>query len=117
MRRQPGSLKVALGAGIGFLCGVLLIVVLAVTSGHDAPAPATTTRTATVAGYAVPDVVGLRLDVARERVEGEGFVVKRSGGGLFGIVVESNWQVQSQTPPAGTRLAHGTTVELVVDRP
>jgi beta-lactam-binding protein with PASTA domain len=117
MRRQPGSLTVALGAGVGFLCGVLLIVVLALTGGGDSRAPATTTRPATVAGVAVPDVVGLRLDVARERLEGDGFAVKRSGGGLFGVVVESNWQVERETPPAGTRLARGTTVELLVDRP
>lgn len=117
MSGQPGSLKVALGASVGFLCGVLLIVVLALSSGDDAAAPAATTRAATVAGLAVPDVVGLRLDVARERIEREGFEVERSGGGLFGVVVESNWQVESETPPAGTHLARGATVELVVDRP
>src|SRR5215213_176322 len=69
MRRQPASLKVALGAGAGFLCGVLLIVVLALSSGDDAAAPTTTSRTATVAGFPTPAVVGLRLDVARERIE------------------------------------------------
>jgi beta-lactam-binding protein with PASTA domain len=110
-------MKVALGAGIGFLCGVLLIVVLALSSGDDAAAPTTTTHTATVAGFSVPDVVGLRLDVARERIEGDGFEVKRSGGGLFGVVVESNWQVESQTPAAGARLARGAAIELFVDRP
>jgi len=117
MRRQPGSLKVALGAGVGFLCGVLLIVVLALTGGDGSSRPAATARTATVARFAVPDVVGLRLDIARDRIEREGFEVERSGGGLFGVVVESNWQVERQTPAAGTRLAHGATVELVVDRP
>lgn len=117
MRRQPGSLKVALGAGVGFLCGVLLIVVLALTGGDGSSRATTTTRPATVAGIAVPNVVGLRLDVARDRIEGEGFEVERSGGGLFGVVVESNWQVERQAPAAGTRLAHGATVELAVDRP
>ncbi len=117
MSRQPGSLKVAFGAGVGFLCGVLLIVVLALTGGDDSSRPATTTRPTAVTGIAVPDVVGLRLDIARDRVEGDGFAVKRSGGGLFGVVVESNWQVASQTPAAGTRLARGATVELFVDRP
>jgi hypothetical protein len=117
MRRQPGSLKVAFGAGVGFLCGVLLIVALALTGEDGSSKPHTTTRADTVAGIAVPDVVGLRLDVARERIERDGFAVKRSGGGLFGVVVESNWQVASQTPAAGTRLARGATVELSVDRP
>jgi beta-lactam-binding protein with PASTA domain len=117
MRRQPGSLKVALGAGVGFLCGVLLIVVLALTRGNDAARPAATTHTPTIARVVVPDVVGLRLDVARERVQQEGYDVERAGGGLFGVVVESNWQVDDQTPPAGTELARGATVELHVGRP
>jgi len=116
MKRQPGSLKIALGTGVGFLCGVLLIVVLALTGGDDPAAPGTTTRTPTVARFVVPDVVGLRLDVARDRVEQEGFDVERSGGGLFGVVVESNWQVDDQTPAAGTQLVRGATVELHVDR-
>jgi hypothetical protein len=117
MRRQPGALKVALGAGVGFLCGVLLIVVLALSGGSDQGASSTATRAATVSGIAVPDVVGLRLDIARDRIEEQGLEVERSGGGLFGVVVESNWQVESQTPPAGTRLARGATVGLQADRP
>jgi beta-lactam-binding protein with PASTA domain len=117
MRGQPNSLKIALGAGVGFLCGVLLIVVLALSGGEDVGTPATTARTATVARFPVPDVVGLRLDVARDRIEDDGFAVERSGGGLFGVVVESNWQVESQSPPAGTQLVRGAAVELLVDRP
>ncbi|HKG38317.1 MAG TPA: PASTA domain-containing protein [Conexibacter sp.] len=117
MRGLPGSLKVAVGAGVGFLCGVLLIVVLALSGGSDSAAPTTSTRAAPVAGIEVPNVVGLRLDVARDQIEGEGLEVERSGGGLFGVVVESNWQVESQTPRAGARIARGATVELLVDRP
>jgi hypothetical protein len=116
MSDQPGWLKVALGAGVGFLCGVLLIVVLAVSGNDGRPATAGA-RTATVVQLAVPDVVGLRLDDARERLEGDGFDVKRSGGGVFGVVVESNWQVEAQTPTAGTRSDPGATVEVFVDRP
>ncbi len=122
MSRQPGWLKVALGAGVGFLCGILLIVVLAVSGSDDGggggrSAAATRPRTATVVRVAVPDVVGLRLDVARERLEGDGFDVETSGGGVLGIVVESNWQVDAQTPTAGTRGEPGATVEVFVDRP
>jgi hypothetical protein len=119
MSGQPGWLKIALGAGVGFLCGVLLIVVLAVSGSHDGGdrSTATRARTATVERVAVPDVVGLRLDVARERLEGDGFAVERHGGGLLGVVVESNWEVQAQTPTAGTRGDPGATVEVFVDRP
>jgi beta-lactam-binding protein with PASTA domain len=102
---------------VGFLCGVLLIVVLAVAGGDRHASRTTTGRTPTVVRIAVPDVVGQRLDVARDRLEREGFAVKRSGGGLFGVVVESNWQVRAQTPAGGTQLVHGARVELFVDRP
>ena len=118
MSDQPGWLKVALGAGVGFLCGVLLIVVLAVSGGDRGDGrAATSARTANVVRVAVPDVVGLRLDVARERLEGDGFDVEPSGGGVLGIVVEPNWEVQAQTPPAGTRSDRGAAVEVFVDRP
>jgi beta-lactam-binding protein with PASTA domain len=94
--------------------------VLAVSGSDDdggRAAATTSARTATVVRVAVPDVVGLRLDVAREQLEGDGFEVEASGGGVLGIVVESNWEVQAQTPTAGTRRDPGAAVEVFVDRP
>lgn len=116
MSDQPAWVKVALGAGVGFLCGVLLIVVLAVTRGGDG-AERTPTPTTTVVGRALPDVVGLRLDVARERLEQDGFTVEPSGGGVLGIVIEANWEVREQEPAAGTDVRRGARVELFVTRP
>ncbi len=64
----------------------------------------------------MPDVKGKQLDVAlgeikRAGVESEVEVV---GGGLFGVVDKSNWQVCSQTPDAGLTVI--VKPRLTVDR-
>jgi beta-lactam-binding protein with PASTA domain len=63
--------------------------------------------------HAVPDVVGNRLDVAKERLDDAGLGYETIGGGALGIVVDSNWNVCEQSPSPG-RMA--TRVELVVAR-
>lgn len=51
----------------------------------------------------MPDVAGTQLDAAKSDIERAGFggEVEVLGGGMFGIVNESNWQVCEQLPPAG----------------
>jgi beta-lactam-binding protein with PASTA domain len=61
----------------------------------------------------VPDVRGKRLDVAERRLDGVGLEYERVGGGAFGVVVRSNWNVCDQTPKPG---AQASRVTLVVDR-
>ncbi len=58
----------------------------------------------------MPDVQGKTLDVAMSDIEHAGSAddVDVDGGGLFGIVDESNWQVCEQSPAAG---------EVVTDAP
>jgi hypothetical protein len=55
----------------------------------------------------MPDVVGKTLDDAKKAVEKAGFDddVEVEGGGVFGIVVESNWTVCSQAPSEGTEVS------------
>lgn len=62
----------------------------------------------------VPDVVGLRLDVAEDEVENLGLSWEVIGGGTFGVVSDSAWTVCSQKPYAGKK---DKNVELVVARP
>ncbi|WP_291382260.1 PASTA domain-containing protein [Demequina sp.] len=64
----------------------------------------------------MPDVAGKALDVAKSDINDAGFTgdVEVLGGGLFGIVVESNWQVCDQSPAAGATVTG--TPELTVDR-
>lgn len=67
---------------------------------------------------AMPDVTGQKLDVAYDKIKNAGFddkdKVKVEGGGLFGVVVESNWTVCEQQPAAGKNISEDPS--LIVDR-
>lgn len=64
----------------------------------------------------MPDVVGENLDVALSDIEHAGIDddVEVVGGGMFGVVDESNWQVCEQIPLAGGAVADAP--RLTVDR-
>lgn len=113
----------AVGAACGFLAGVL--VVLAVGGGGQTTtvertvtvAPSTLTTGGTViVKTAVPELVGERLDVARDRLDRAGFDPDVEGGGLLGIIDESNWEVVLQDPGPGVMLEQGSSVHLRVER-
>lgn len=117
----------ALAAACGFLAGVLAI--LAFQGGGDTRtvterATRTVTvpvRTATTGGTvivttAVPDLAGQRLDVAKDRLRRAGFDADVHGGGLFGILRDSNWTVVTQDPGPGVMLERGSSVRIGVER-
>jgi PASTA domain len=112
--RRFGPLGMALAGAGGFLAGVLLIAIL------GGAQPVYKERTLTVArppqGSAVPTLVGQRLDVALDRLQGAGLKGDVQGGGIFGILDESDWKVVDQDPSPGARLGQGDTVHLDVDR-
>lgn len=62
----------------------------------------------------MPDVTGKKLDDAKSAIKDAGFddEVKVDGGGLFGVVVESNWEVCEQNPAAGTTVAGTATLTV-----
>jgi hypothetical protein len=64
----------------------------------------------------MPDVMGLQLDAALSDIERAGFEdeVEILGGGTFGVVNESNWQVCDQLPAAGEAMT--LVPRLTVDR-
>ena len=64
----------------------------------------------------MPDVVGQQLDVALSDIERAGISdeVEVLGGGLFGVVDESNWEVCDQIPAAGEAVTDAPRV--TVDR-
>lgn len=82
------------------IAGVMMLVLTACGSGDRA---------------VMPDVVGKQLDVAKSDIERAGFMgdVEITGGGLFGVVDDSNWMVCEQEPGAGVKMANP---RLVVDR-
>jgi len=118
---------VAIGTACGFLAGVLLIV--AIGGGSGDTKTVTQSHTVTVVSNtitnggtvivrtAVPDLVGQRLDVAKDRIKRAGFDADVQGGGTFGIIVDSNWQVVDQDPGPGVQLEQGSTVHIRVEKP
>jgi PASTA domain len=112
--RRFGPLGMALAGAGGFLAGVLLIAIL------GGAQPVYKERTLTVSkplqGTAVPALVGQRLDVALDRLQSAGLKGDVQGGGLFGILSESDWKVVGQDPSPGARLGQGDSVRLDVDR-
>ncbi len=124
--RRPASwTAVALGVACGFLVGVLFVVALGIGSAEEPRARTVTvlSRAPPLSGdetvitrTAVPDVAGERLDVAHQRLERAGFMVKEQDGGLFGTIVDSNWEVAEQDPAADTLLERGSTVRIKLRR-
>ncbi|HET7691117.1 MAG TPA: PASTA domain-containing protein [Nocardioidaceae bacterium] len=65
----------------------------------------------------MPDVTGQRLDVALSDIDRAGHDkddIEVLGGGMFGVIDESNWQVCDQDPAAGTAI--DAKPRLTVDR-
>lgn len=64
----------------------------------------------------MPDVTGKRLDVAQSDIKRAGFDddVEVLGGGAFGVVDESNWEVCEQVPASGATVT--TKPRLTVER-
>jgi hypothetical protein len=125
MRRAPGWMALALAGATGFLAGVLLVAALGgakgVTTTVTQRAEVAGGRTVTGAGTvivrtAVPDVVGQPLDVARARLARARFEVDVSGGGVFGVLDDGNWEVTAQQPAAGTFVEQGSTVDVAIQR-
>jgi hypothetical protein len=116
----------ALGAACGFLAGVLLVVVLTGAGGETETvvrartvtvvSPAVTTGGTVIVKTAVPALIGERLDVAKDRIDRSGFDADVEGGGVFGIVVDSNWEVVTQDPGPGVLLEQGSSVHIRVEK-
>jgi hypothetical protein len=131
MRKMIGSMLglVALAGMVG-ACG-------GATGEVGASAPATVTVAATVTAPAVtapavtapapapadsasatmPDYVGQTLDVAEDELDSMGVTYHEVGGGAFGIVVKSNWEVCSTRPKSGKSIDVASDVALIVQRP
>ncbi len=128
-RAEPGPARprrgswVALGlaTACGFLLGVLVVTTL---GGGDAPTR-TETRRVTLTGAVtrpggtvitktlVPAMVGQPLDLAKARAARAKFVLAvDSGGGLFGVVREENWEVVAQRPGPDELFEQGSTIHV-----
>jgi hypothetical protein len=64
----------------------------------------------------MPDVTGKKVDVAKSAIKDAGFEdeVTVDGGGVFGVINESNWEVCDQSPVAGETVSDAP--RLTADR-
>jgi hypothetical protein len=136
--QRPGWLRILLATSGGFLLGVLLIVALGgvvqdhtryVIHVHTHTRTQTEVQTVTVihthtektppprnGEVTVPDLVGAELDAAQAQLENLGLQDDENGGGAFGVIDPSNWQVVDQDPRAGSHVDAGSVVELDIER-
>ncbi|WP_416955319.1 hypothetical protein [Streptomyces sp. Agncl-13] len=78
----------------------------------DETCPAKDRSTPTAAGGTMPDFKGKSVNTARDALRsGTSITVKDASGKGRYILLESNWQVCSEKPPAGTKL-NGQPVEF-----
>ena len=62
----------------------------------------------------IPKLAGVRLDVAEDQLEDLGIASEIIGGGTFGVLDHTAWEVCSTRPRAGQS---AQVVKLIVDRP
>jgi hypothetical protein len=121
-RPRPTWVHVALVGALGFVAGIVLAI--GAGTGTDtktvtvtrAPAPARRTGSAptVITKVSVPDLSNVRLDAAKSQIHAQGWHVKVKGGGIFGVLVDSNWTVVAQDPKPGTLLQRGGTITVDV---
>jgi beta-lactam-binding protein with PASTA domain len=104
-------MKRCLAAVAAALTLTAVVVAPAISVADDRPGHARAS-----AMVSVPSVNGKSLPAAKAKVYAAGLVPVVKGGGLFGVVVESNWVVCGSTPSAGSRVRSGTSVKLFVAR-
>lgn len=114
-------MRLSIAAAAGFLAGVLLVAVLGGAKPAIRETTVTVSRPVTTGGTVVtktivPDVVGEALDTALDRIARSGFDADVDGGGLFGVIDESNWEVVEQSPPPGGYREQGSSINLKIER-
>jgi beta-lactam-binding protein with PASTA domain len=65
----------------------------------------------------VPSLAGQPLDVAERQLDDLGLRASEEGGGLFGVIVPSDWNVCETSPAAGAVVRPNSTIRLLIDRP
>ena len=68
-------------------------------------------------GVTVPSLVGQPLDTAEQRLHDLGLHSREDGGGIFGVLFPSDWEVCGTSPAADSTVRPGSTVSLLIDRP
>lgn len=64
----------------------------------------------------VPNELGKRLDVAENNLNEAGLSFRVLGGGLFGVMVRSDWTVCETEPTPESAIKAGGRVKLIIKR-
>lgn len=120
----PSWIGLALATASGFLLGVLVISTFGGAEGATrtetvrVTVPGAVTSGGTVITKAlVPPIVGEPLDVAKARAQRARFdLTVDSGGGVFGVRRDENWEVVAQRPGPGTLFEQGSTIHVDIVR-
>jgi serine/threonine protein kinase len=99
-------LTLLIAAGLG-VAGLILVPKL--TDGGSSPPKPN--------GVTVPSLVGQPLDFAEQRLDELGLRSTEEGGGIFGVLIPSDWEVCATLPSADSTVRPGSTVRLLIDRP
>jgi Protein kinase domain/PASTA domain len=99
---------IALLVAAALTFGALIAVPKLTDSDNPAPKPN---------GVTVPSLVGQPLDVAEQRLDDLGLASTEEGGGIFGVLIPSDWEVCATSPSADSTVRPGATVRLLIDRP
>jgi serine/threonine protein kinase len=101
-------------AALGLL---LMVAALGAAALFAVPKLSDSGKTPAPSGIEVPDLAGQPLDVAEQRLDDLGLNSREEGGGLFGVIVPSDWDVCETSPASGSVVKPGATVRLLIDRP
>jgi serine/threonine protein kinase len=99
---------IALLVAAALTFGALIAVPKLTDSDNPAPKPN---------GVTVPPLAGQPLDVAERRLDDLGLGSTEEGGGIFGVLIPSDWEVCATSPSEDSTVRPGTTVRLLIDRP
>ena len=114
------------GRTIAFILALLAIAGLGAAAAIEAPKLSRSHGTATASatggtsspsGVTVPSLAGQPLDAAEQQLDDLGLHSSEVGGGLFGVLIPTDWNVCDTSPGAGTVVDPGSTVRLLIDRP
>ena len=87
------------------VCAASLFVAACGSSSSNSPTASSSSSRSAAQIKVMPDVKGQKLDVALSDIKRAGFEDKVDvvGGGIFGVVVKSNWEVCGQCQLQGRR--------------
>jgi serine/threonine protein kinase len=102
---------------IAVLLALLVLGGLGAAALIEVPRLSDSGKTDRPSGIRVPALAGESLDVAEQRLDDLGLRSSEEGGGIFGVLIPSDWNVCETSPAADSVVRRGSTIRLLIDRP